>query len=128
MQARIFVSVLAFCTLPTLAAAQVAPLEGLKSVQIRSYKFSDDFVYPTAEIDALRTQLSRPGWSQLVKARHREQNENVDIYVAMENRIVEAVAIIACEPRGFTIVNVAGTIDLDRISQLRQTFAPAGEP
>lgn len=107
-------------------------LEGLKSVQIRSFQFSADYAYPQAEIDQLRAQLSAPGWSPLVQVRKRgdqqgRNKENVDIYVALEDKKVKGLVIIACEPREFTVVNIVGTIDLDQIAGLRRTFVPPGK-
>ena len=106
-------------------------LQGLKSVQIRSFQFSADYTYPQAEIDQLRAQLSAPGWSPLVQVRKRGdqegRKENVDIYVALEDKKVKGLVIIACEPREFTVVNITGTIDLEQIAALRKTFAHPGK-
>jgi hypothetical protein len=104
-------------------------LKGLKSVQIRSYQFNGDYTYPQADIDRLRAQLTAPGWSPLVQVRKRgdqdgHDKENVDIYVALEDKKVKGLVIIACEPRELTIVNIVGTIDIEQIANLRKTFAP----
>jgi Domain of unknown function (DUF4252) len=101
---------------------------GLRSVQVRHYQFRESFVYPKADLDALRTQLSQPGWSQLVKVRDRQKKEDVDIYVALDNRVVSGVTIIASGERELTIINVIGKVDLDQIDGLRKTFAsPDGQ-
>lgn len=105
-------------------------LKGLKSVQIRSFQFGADYAYPQADIDRLRAQLAAPGWSPLVQVRKRgdeagKDKENVDIYVALEDKKVRGLVIIACEPRELTIVSIVGTIDLGQIASLRRTFAPA---
>jgi hypothetical protein len=101
---------------------------GLKSVQVRHYEFRDRFIYPKADLDALRSQLSQPGWSQLVKVRDRAGKEDVDIYIALENRVVNGVTIIASGQRELTIVNVIGNIALEQIEGLRKTFAsPDGQ-
>lgn len=111
-------------------AAQVREtIKGLKSVQIRSYQFNADYAYPQADVDQLRAQLSAPGWSPLVQVRKRgdqqgKDRENVDIYVALEDKKVKGLVIIACEPREFTIVHIVGTIDLEQIASLRRTFVP----
>src|SRR5690348_18157454 len=42
-------------------------VKAVKSLQIRSYKFDSDVAYPQAVIDAVRSQLSRPGWTRLVQ-------------------------------------------------------------
>lgn len=85
-------------------------LQGLKSVQIRSFQFGADYTYPQAEIDQLRAQLAAPAWSPLVQVRKRgdeagRNKENVDIYVALKDNKVKGLVIIACEPREFTVVN-----------------------
>jgi hypothetical protein len=98
-------------------------VQGLKSVQIRSYRFKEDFTYPKMELDALRAQLSQPGWSQLVKVRDRDKKENVDVYIALENRTIHGVTIIASGLRELTIVNVVGTVNLDQVEGIRKTFA-----
>jgi len=107
-------------------------LQGLKSVQIRSFEFSADYAYPQAEIDQLRAQLSSPGWSPLVQVRKRgdqegRNRENVDIYVALEDQKVKGLVIIACEPREFTVVNIVGSIDLEQIAALQRTFVHPGK-
>jgi hypothetical protein len=114
------------------SAAVGKAIKNLKSVQIRSYSFGSDFTYPQAEIDQLRAQLSQPGWSPLVQVRKRadqeaKDKENVAIYVALEDKKVKGLVIIACEPREFTIVNIVGTIDLDQIASLRKSFVPSGK-
>jgi Domain of unknown function (DUF4252) len=98
-------------------------LEGVKSVQIRSYRFASDYACSQADLGPLRSQLSQPGWTRLVET-HKRDKENVEVYVALDDTRVKGVAIIACQPREFTIVNVVGTIDLDQVARLRHTFAP----
>jgi hypothetical protein len=94
-------------------------LRNLKSVQIRSYEFQSDFVCPRVQIPAR--------WSELVHGRDRKQNENVDIYVSVENQVVKGVAIISCEPREFTIIDVIGTIDPTQIASLQRALKPLGK-
>jgi hypothetical protein len=104
-------------------------LKGLKSVQIRSFEFKTDYAYPQADIDRLRAQLTAPQWSPLVQVRKRgdqdgQDKENVDIYVALEDKKVSGLVIIASGPRELTLVNIVGTIDLEQIAGLRRTFVP----
>jgi hypothetical protein len=97
-------------------------LKRLKKVHVRSYEFDSDFLYPEAEIDALRSQLSGPGWSQLVQVRDRNKDERVDIYIAMEGRKVRGFAIIASDPRKFTIVNIVGAIDFEHLVKAQKAL------
>lgn len=100
-------------------------LQTVKLLQIRSFRFDSDIVYPQADIDALRSQLSQPGWTRLVQVRKRDSRENVDIYMALENQTIKGIVIIACEPRELTILNVVGSVDLEQVARLRRTFAPS---
>jgi hypothetical protein len=101
-------------------------LTGLKSVRIRSYKFDTDFAYSHADVDAVRSQLSGPGWSRLVQVHDRQKNENVDISIALDNKTVTGMAIIAASSREFTIINIVGAVTLDQVARLRATFGAQG--
>src|SRR5262245_44875798 len=57
-------------------------LSGIKSIAVRSYEFDSDFVYSKDDVDAVRKQLSAPGWTQLAQVRKRDKAQEVDIYVA----------------------------------------------
>jgi hypothetical protein len=93
-------------------------LKSVKGVYVRSYQFDSDFAYPRAKIEGIRAQLSREGWSPLVQVKEKDQR-NVDISVALEGDQVRGVAIVATEPREFTIVNIVGAIDVKRIGRLQ---------
>ena len=99
-------------------------LRGVHRVQIRNFQFATDHPYRQADLEALRAQLTSPGWHQMVQVRNRSTSENVDIYCALDNHTVIGLVIVAAEPREFTVVNIVGTIDFDQIGRLRHTFVP----
>ena len=45
--------------------------------------------------------------------------QDVDVYVALDDNKVTGFAIVASEPRKFTILNIVGSIDLDQIAKLQ---------
>jgi len=100
-------------------AATKEVLSGLKGVYVRSYKFDKDFVYPEADVDAVRKQLSGPGWQRLVGVRNSPDHSNVDIFICVDQGRASGLAIIASQPREFTIVNIVGAIDLQKLHQLQ---------
>jgi hypothetical protein len=102
--------------------AALEMLSNIKSVRVRNFQFDSDGAYSKADIDSVRKQLSAPGWSPLVQVHKREASEDVDIYVCMEGGKVTGLAVIASEPREFTIVNIIGSIDIDKIAQLEGQF------
>jgi hypothetical protein len=93
-------------------------LSGIKSIAVRSYQFDSDFVYSKDDVDAVRQQLSAPGWSQLAQIRKRNKAQEVEVYVALTEDQAKGFAIVASEPRKFTIVNIVGSIDLEQIAKL----------
>ena len=100
----------------------LALLQDIKSVRVRNFTFDTDNAYSKADIDGVRRQLEGPGWSALVQVHKREANEDVDVYVCLEDDKVKGLAVIASDPREFTIVNIVGSIDLDKISRLEGQF------
>lgn len=110
------------------ADAQTRELvRGLKGVYIRSYEFSGDDLYPAADIDAVREQLSGPEWNRLTQVRQSD-GEKVDIYVCMTNDKISGLAVIASDRRNFTIVNVVGSLDLRQLGKLGQHYGLAHLP
>jgi hypothetical protein len=103
-------------------AAAKEVLSGLQGIYVKSYTFDDDFVYPKADVDRVRKQLSTPGWSRLVEVRSRKEQANVDIYISVAGNKALGLAIIATEPREFTIVNIVGSVDLDKLHKLEGKF------
>jgi len=99
-------------------------IAGLKSVRIRSYKFSSDLVYSQGELDTLRQQLSEPGWSPLVQVRDQKEDKDVDVYVSHDEHSAKGLAIIVAAPRELTILNIVGQVELNQIAALRRTFEP----
>jgi hypothetical protein len=103
-------------------AATKEVIKGLRGIYVRSYTFDKDSVYQQADIDAVRSQLSAPGWNRLVQTRSRKTGANVDIYIMIDNNQAIGLALIASEPRQFTIVNIVGAIDLDKLHKLEGQF------
>jgi hypothetical protein len=94
-------------------------LHGLKSIYIRSFKFAADHQYSMADVDAIRNQLSAPGWNALAQIHeHGEQAENVDIYVSTEHEVVNGLVVVATGPRELTIVNIVGSVDPAKLATL----------
>jgi Domain of unknown function (DUF4252) len=103
-------------------AAAKDVIRGLKGIYVRSYTFDTDFTYPVADVEMVRKQLTPPGWQKLVVARDSHQHSNVDIYICVDQGRACGLAIIASEPRTFTIVNIVGAIDLQKLHSLEGKF------
>jgi hypothetical protein len=97
-------------------------VKGLTGIYVKSFEFDSDFVYPKSDVDKVRKQLSSPGWQRLVEVRSRKSNSDVDVYVSTDRDKVNGLAIIASEPRELTIVNIVGSVDLQKLHQLEGRF------
>jgi len=106
---------------PEDAAAKEA-IRGIKGIYVRSYKFDEDFAYPRSDVELVRKQLGAPGWQQLVQVRSRKEQQKVDIYILVEQERANGLAIIASQPREFTIVNIVGSVDMRKLHELEGQF------
>ena len=97
-------------------------LKGLDSIEVRSFEFDSDNAYSKGDVDIVRRQLAGPNWSRIVQASKREDGELVDVYVCIENQKPVGLAVIASEPRALTIVNMIGSIDIDRLARIQGRF------
>ncbi len=100
-------------------------LSGLKAIYIRSYEFPEDNMYSQSDIDAVRAQLTGPGWTPLAQVRQRRTEadaEDVDVYVSLENDKVNGLAVVASGARKFTIVNIVGSIDPEKLADVEERF------
>ncbi|HMD74633.1 MAG TPA: DUF4252 domain-containing protein [Steroidobacteraceae bacterium] len=102
------------------SAATRKMLAGIQSVEVRSFEFGSDSAYSTADIEGVRRQLTGPGWSQLMQVHDRQHNENVDVYVLIDHDRTKGFALIASEPRQFTIINIVGSISLEDLPMLEK--------
>jgi hypothetical protein len=103
-------------------AATKEILKGLQGIYVRSYSFDQDAAYRQSDIDAVRSQLAAPGWNRLLETRSRKSHADVDIFIMLDKNQAIGLALIASEPRQFTIVNIVGTIDLDKLHKLEGQF------
>lgn len=97
-------------------------ISGLTGIYVKSFQFDADFVYPIADVERVRKQLSSPAWQRLVEVRSKKDQTNVDVYLSLNGQLANGLAIIASEPRQFTIVNIVGAVDLEKLHQLEGKF------
>ncbi len=101
-------------------------LKGVSSMRVRHYEFADDFAYSLSDLDSVRSQLTDRGWNALARIRDRKNNEDVGIYIALQKEKITGFAIVASEPREFTIVNIVGALDPKQVAAFRERFASDG--
>lgn len=95
-------------------------IAGLEGIYVRSYEFDKDGEYDRGLVDRVRNQLGA-NWKPLVTVRSKSK-ENVNILADMRGDRVFGLVIIASEPREFTVVNIVGAIDVERLADLEGQF------
>ena len=103
-------------------AATKDVLQGLQGIYVRSYTFDKDVTYQATDVESIRSQLAGPGWNRLMQTRSRKSQADIDIYIMIDHNQATGLALIASEPRQFTVVNIVGAIDLDKLHKLEGQF------
>jgi len=97
----------------------VANIDG---VYIRHFEFKADNVWTQSDIEGIRGQLRSPEWARIVGVNSDSGSGNTEIYLRIVDGKTSGVAIIATESREFTVINIAGNIDLDDLAALGGHF------
>lgn len=95
-------------------------VRGLSGIYVRSYKFEKEGEYDRALVERVRSQLGQ-NWKPLVTVRSKTR-ENVNVMADMRGEEVHGLVIIAADAREFTVVNIVGRIDIERLAALEGEF------
>lgn len=91
---------------------------GLKGIYVRSFEFESDNTYSIEDLNGVRSQLQGPGWVRMVGVRSKRDGENVEVFTLSSGEKVKGLAILCAQPKELTFVNIVGTIDLEKLSEL----------
>jgi hypothetical protein len=98
-------------------------IEGLRGVYVRVYEFNADGEFKEAELSELRAQLRAPAWTRLLDVQSRGVSfDGAEVYFLNGSGRVGGMAVVVAQPRRLVVVNVVGTIDLDKLKQLEGSF------
>jgi hypothetical protein len=95
-------------------------VKNLEGIYVRSYEFSHDNEYDRTMVDRVKSQLG-PTWKALVTVRSKYK-DNVYVYANMHGDDVTGLVVISAEPREFTVVNIVGPIDIERLASIEGEF------
>ena len=97
-------------------------LKHLKGIYVKSFSFEKENQYLPSEIDSVLSQLRGAGWNKIVGVTSKKEGENVDVYVMSLGDQISGLAVVCVNPKEFTVVNVVGPIDLEKLTQLEGSF------
>ena len=99
---------------PDEAAAREI-ISALKGVYVKGVQFESDNQFAEADVETLRSQLRAPGWSRIVGVRSKREGQNVDVYLMINNGVIDGIGVLLQQPKQLMVVNVVGTIDPEKI-------------
>ena len=99
-----------------------AVLKGIKGIYVKSFTFEKEGEYSPAEVDSVLSQLRSSTWSKILTVKSKKDGANVDVYLNMVGDQITGLAVLSIEPKEFTVVNIVGPIDLDKLSSLEGQF------
>jgi Domain of unknown function (DUF4252) len=97
-------------------------LEGIDSIDIRTFESKTAGVWTAADLDKVRNQLRAPEWSRMVGYQGTDDGETAEVYVREVNKKVAGVVILDAEPKALTVVSIAGTVNMDSLGELSGHF------
>lgn len=105
-------------------AAQVKEvIKGLKGIYVKNFEFDSPGQYSQADVEAIRAQLTGPGWQRIVTSRSKKSGENNEVYLLKEGDKINGVAILVAEAKELTVVNIVGPIDPEKLGELGGHFS-----
>lgn len=95
-------------------------IKDLKGVYVKSFEFDKEGEYSQEDVEAIRSQLTAPGWTKVVGVRSKHDGDVAEVYLMTESttRNILGLAIIAADPETLTVVNIVGPINIDKLSAL----------
>jgi hypothetical protein len=97
-------------------------IKNVKGIYVRSFTFDKENAYTTAEVDSVMSQLRGTGWSKIIGVTSKKDGDNVDVYLLTIADQIAGLAVVSLEPKEFTVVNIVGPINLEKLTQLEGSF------
>ncbi len=94
---------------------------GLKGIYVKRFEFDKEGAYTLADVDSIRSQLNGPGWVKVADVRSKREG-NYDVVLMSEGSVIKGLAVLAAEPKAFTVVNIVGPIDVAKLAELEGKF------
>lgn len=95
-------------------------ITGLRGLYVRSYEFKAAGQYAESDLAQIRSQLGGAGWSRVMSLKSRGDDfDDAEVYAAREGDRIEGLVILAVDPREVTVINIVGSVDLDKLQRLR---------
>jgi len=97
-------------------------IKGVKGIYVKSFTFEKEGAYSPAEVDSVMSQLRGGAWSKIIGVTSKKDGDNVEVYLNTAGDQINGLAVLSIEPKEFTVVNIVGPINLEKLVQLEGQF------
>ena len=104
-------------------ATQVVELiKDLKGIYVKNFEFDSPGQYSQADVEAIRSQLTGPGWQRIVTSYSKRNGERDEVYLLKDGNKINGITVLVAEARELTVVNIVGAIDPEKLGELSGHF------
>jgi len=96
-------------------------VNGLKGIYVKSFEFEAEGQYSEADLESIRSQLRNPAWSRIINVRSKKDG-SIEVYLMHTGAQISGLALLATELKEFTVINLVGPVDLEKLTQLEGQF------
>ena len=97
-------------------------IKGVKGIYVKSFTFEKEGEYSPAEVESVMSQLRGGAWSKIIGVTSKKDGDNVEVYLNTAGDQINGLAVLSIEPKEFTVVNIVGPINLEKLVQLEGQF------
>jgi hypothetical protein len=97
-------------------------IKGVKGIYVKSFTFEKEGEYSPAEIDSVMSQVRGGAWSKIIGVTSKKDGDNVEVYLNTAGDQINGLVVLSIEPKEFTVVNIVGPINLEKLVQLEGQF------
>jgi hypothetical protein len=98
-----------------------ALVAGIKGIYVKRFEFEADGLYTAADVESIRSQLRGTQWTRLMDVRSKKDG-TLEVYVSITGETINGLAVLATDDREFTVVNIVGPVDLQKLARLEGQF------
>jgi hypothetical protein len=96
-------------------------VNGLKGIYVKSFTFETEGQYSPVDLESIRSQLRGSSWSKIVNVTSKKEG-SVEVYLMQNGVQISGLALLASDPKEFTVVNIVGPVDLEKLTELEGNF------
>ena len=96
-------------------------ISGLKGIYVKSFEFEKDGEYSAGDVESIRSQLRNPGWSKILNVTSKKDG-SIEVYLMTTASGIGGLAVVATDTKEFTVVNIIGPVDLEKLTKLEGQF------